>query len=414
MNPMKPSRILVISHLAVYPTTAGNKIRVWTLMNNLRALGHDVWFLGLGLKPAEEEAIRKAWGDKVFAVPHVPCRNARPRLHALKRFVQDRIIAKGWATPGLDHRYWPYWDKAVRELAARESFDVVIAEYVFCSKALVPFTSAVKVIDTHDVFSDRARKLAASNIRSYDWTLRPADEARGLLRADTIIAIQKHEAAFFDRLVEGRRRILTVGHTVALNPIPPASPDALAMLFVGTGNQPNVVGIKHFIANVFPLVREKIPTARLLLAGSICDSVPAGLPGVESMGIVANLNDAYAAANVVINPLLAGTGLKTKTVEALGCARALVTTSCGAEGVEEMAGYAFLLADDPAEMAGHLIHLLESPAAAEELAQRGFRFATDWNEAQIGVLRDLRQTEGEPWSPAPAQHLAPATVAASH
>ena len=383
---MESSRILVVSHLPILPATAGNKIRVWTLMNNLRAMGHDVWFLGLGLTPAEELEIRKAWGDNLFIVPHVKARHARPRLHAVKRWVLDRLIVKGWAPLNVDHRFWAHWDGAVRDIARREKFDVVIAEYVFCSKALTWFDSAIKVIDTHDVFTGRAKKLLASNISRYDWNLSRAEEARGLLRADLIIAIQKHEAAFFEELTGGARRVCVVGHTVALRPLPAPASAARNLLFVGTGNGPNVAGINHFISRVMPLVLEKIPGARLHVAGSICKVIPPGAPGVELLGVVANLDEAYAGAAIVINPLLAGTGLKTKTVEALGHAKPLVTTACGAEGIEEAAGDAFLMADEPAAMAAHICRLIEAPAAAAALAARGFAFATAWNEAQLATL----------------------------
>jgi glycosyltransferase involved in cell wall biosynthesis len=391
------SRILVISNLPIIPATAGNKIRVWTLMNNLRALGHDVWFLGLGLKAAEEKALRDAWGDNLFVIPHVKARDARPRFHAFRRWVMDRVIARGWATPDVDYRFWPHWDGAVRQIATREKFDVVIAEYVFCSKALTHFDSTVKVIDTHDVFTDRAKKLSASNIKSYDWSLPREEERLGLLRADVIIAIQKHEAAFFEELTGGSRRIVTIGHTVTLRPLPAPASAARAMLFVGTGNGPNIAGIQHFISRVFPLVREKLPDARLLIAGAICEKIAGKSPGVELLGIVDNLDDAYSAANIVINPLLAGTGLKTKTVEALGHSKPLVTTKCGAEGIEDMAGHAFLMADDPAAMAGQICHLMEDAGAAASLAARGYLFATAWNQAQLDVLGRIDQpAEGSP------------------
>jgi glycosyltransferase involved in cell wall biosynthesis len=393
---MESNRILVITHLPILPATAGNKIRVWTLMNNLRALGHDVWFMGLGLTPAEEAEVRKSWGDQVFIVPHVQARHARPRSHAIKRWVMDRVISMGWATPDLDFRFWPHWDRAVAEVARREKFDVVIAEYVFCSKALLHFEAAYKVIDTHDVFTGRAKKLGASKIKSYDWNLTREDERRGLLRADLIIAIQKHEAAFFKEITGGTRKIATVGHTVALRPLPSPESAAKSLLFVGTGNGPNVAGIKHFIANVLPLVREKHPEVRLHLAGSICNALPTEAPGVERFGIVRDLDDAYSTANIVINPLLAGTGLKTKTVEALGHAKPLVTTSCGAEGIEDAEGYAFLMADEPSAMAAHICRLIEEPRTAAALAMRGFAFASAWNETQLNVLRRLHEPCDQP------------------
>jgi len=215
---MESKRILLISHLPILPATAGNKIRIWALMNNLRGLGHDVWFMGLGLKPEEEQYIRAAWGDNLYVIPHVRARDARPRGAAMKRWLLDRAVSEGWVTADLDYRIWPHWDVAIRKLAREQKFDVVIVEYVFYSKALLYFENAVKVIDTHDVFTDRAKKLRTRNIKSYYWSLPRAEEARGLARADVILAIQKHEAAFFNELTGGKTQVKVVGHTVALRP----------------------------------------------------------------------------------------------------------------------------------------------------------------------------------------------------
>jgi glycosyltransferase involved in cell wall biosynthesis len=388
---MKPQRILLISHLPILPATAGNKIRVWALMNNLRALGHDVWYMGLGLKPEEEREIRKAWGDNLYVVPHVRTREARPRLAAAKRWMLDRAVSEGWLTPDLDYRIWPHWDEALKKLAREQKFDVVIVEYVFYSKALLYFEGALKVIDTHDVFTDRAQKLRARKIKSYYWSLPRASEARGLARADVILAIQKHEAAFFDQLTGGTKQVKVVGHTVALRPLPAADGRGQNLLFVGTSYAANIDGVKYFIEKVLPIVREKFPDARLQVAGTVCKALKGDMAGVELLGVVESLDEAYQRADIVVNPVLTGTGLKTKTVEALGHAKALVTTACGAEGIEEEAGNAFLMADEAAAMAAHVTRLLESPALAAELAERGFRFAAEWNAAQIETLRGLHE-----------------------
>jgi len=409
---MNSSRVLVISHLPILPATAGNKIRVWALMNNLRALGHDVWFLGLGLKPAEEQAIRGVWGDNLHVVPYVSVRNARPRLNALKRWVLDRAVGEGWIRPDLDYRVWPHWDAAIKKIASEQQFDVVIVEYVFYSKALLHFDRALKVIDTHDVYTDRAKKMAARNIKSHYWSLSRANEAKGLARADVILAIQKHEAAFFDELTEHKKRVLVVGHTVALRPLPVPVSSSHSLLFVGTSYAANIDGARWFIDRVLPLVRQKFLCANLLVAGTVCKALQhTTAPGVELLGVVDNLDDAYSRAAIVVNPVLAGTGLKTKTVEALGHAKPLVTTPCGAEGIEDAAGSAFLMADDPAGMAAHICSLLDSPSRAADLAARAFTFASEWNEAQIASLRTLvKPATPAPWAPqALAAHPVPTT-----
>jgi glycosyltransferase involved in cell wall biosynthesis len=407
MTANQASRILVISSIPLLPATAGNRIRVWTLMNNLRALGHDVWFMGLGLKREEEQEIRAAWGDNLYIVPYVSVRDPKLGLQGLKRWVLDRAIHQGWFCPDLDHRIWPHWDAAIQKIASEQKFDVVIVEYVFYSKALLYFPDAVKVIDTHDVYTDRAQKLAARNIKSHYWSLPRDQEARGLSRADVIVAIQKHEAAFFDELTEGKKRVLVVGHTVALRALPAQEADAQNLLFLGSGYAANVDGARYLMGQVLPLVREMFPNVRLLIAGPVCEHLKAGVPGVELLGVVPNLDDAYRRAGIVVNSVLTGTGLKTKTVEALGHAKPLVTTACGAEGIEEGAGSAFLMADDPAGIAGHIRTLLESPARAAELASRGFHFAAEWNEAQIAALRTLNHTGSTPLMPAPGSRRDP-------
>ena len=131
---------------------------------------------------------------------------------------------------------------------------------------------------------------------------------------------------------------------------------------------------------------------------------------MELLGVVESLEEAYTRAAVIVNPVLAGTGLKTKTVEALGHAKPLVTTSCGAEGIEDAAGTAFLMADDPAGMAAHINGLLEISGPRRGAgARRAFHFASEWNEAQIGALSSLHQPAADAAARRGAHRPAPAS-----
>jgi glycosyltransferase involved in cell wall biosynthesis len=111
------------------------------------------------------------------------------------------------------------------------------------------------------------------------------------------------------------------------------------------------------------------------------------------LGPVENLREAYARANVVINPMVIGTGLKTKSVEALSFGRPLVTTSCGAEGLEAGAGEAFLVADGAEEMARALALVLKNTEYASRLGRTAQAFAAQWNARQTEALRLLLASE---------------------
>ncbi|MFM7260434.1 MAG: glycosyltransferase, partial [bacterium] len=87
-------------------------------------------------------------------------------------------------------------------------------------------------------------------------------------------------------------------------------------------------------------------------------------------GIAAELAPIYAAATICINPIRAGSGLKIKSVETMAYARALVTTSVGADGLLPLMADACVVADDAVVFAEACVKLLDDPAHAAELGRR--------------------------------------------
>ena len=77
------------------------------------------------------------------------------------------------------------------------------------------------------------------------------------------------------------------------------------------------------------------------------------------LGRVDDLNAEYGAAEVCVIPLIAGSGLKIKLIEALSHGRACVATSVGVQGVQELTDRAVLVADAPEAFAERVISLLQ-------------------------------------------------------
>jgi glycosyltransferase involved in cell wall biosynthesis len=390
---MKPKRILIITDMPVWPPLAGDKARAWALMNNLRRLGHEVSFLGLGLSQETVEALTARWGAGIHNVRRIRARWEKPRIQALKRIILDRFFfAWGIGSPGVDQWMWPRWERGIAEFGARHTFDVVIAEHVFFSKALLHFGPEVlKIVDAHDVWTGRREKLKTRNVHRFSRYLTDAaEEARGLKRADLVMSIQESESIFFRKILDDSRPVVTVGHTVDPQPLPlPINSD---LLFVASAYGPNVEGLLHFLEACLPGIRAVVPEARVLVAGSICDVLPPDLPGVKLLGLVENVESAYRMAGLVINPVRTGTGLKTKTIEALAFYRALVTTPCGAEGLEAGAGNAFQVAGDDAQFSSAIVELLTNREKLENIAAGGLEFAKRWNGMQIEALQSILST----------------------
>jgi len=377
---------LVISPTFPYPITTGNRARIYELLLNLKKIGHDVYFLYINTEPFDEGQMgRNSWSEETFIAPYRP-----PHKTLVKRITRKikRILGQESAfLYSIDSWYDNSLDSFLMHLSKKIKFDVVIVEYVFFSKALDCFGADVlKIIDTHDIYTNRHRIYLKNHQNPHWYSTTEANEAKGLNRADVIIAIQQKEKDFFSRITE--KKVILVGHNVALHePMPRYSIDK-AIVFVGSTTPMNVQGIIFFVNDVLPKIREHFPILNLILTGSICDVVD-NFDHCIKLGRVENLKSVYDKANVVINPISYGTGLKIKTIEALGYGKPLVTTSIGAEGLENGINQAFLVADTAESFAQAVINVLSDPTFANNLSRNAYDFAKAWNEASIRELKNV-------------------------
>ncbi len=104
-------------------------------------------------------------------------------------------------------------------------------------------------------------------------------------------------------------------------------------LFVGSNFFANVDGIKWFIDNVLPEVE-----IDLIIVGSGMDSLKDELENksnkVKVLGFVDDITLEYAKADFVIAPIFKGSGMKTKTTEALMYGKTIYGTTEAFEGFE--------------------------------------------------------------------------------
>ena len=208
----------------------------------------------------------------------------------------------------------------------------VLANYVFLSRALerVP-PGVLTLIDTHDRFAGRQEQYRPFRAEPNFFYTDEAGEAAGLSRADLVLAIQAAEARGFAALTD-RRVLLLPPHFPARRPF--AVPERVARIgFLGHGNDPNLFSIGRFVR---AWAQDWTPgRPELVIAGEICRSLR-GVegPGVRLLGYLDRLEDFYDQADLVVAPMLMGSGLKMKVGEALSFGRPVIGTEIGLEGFE--------------------------------------------------------------------------------
>lgn len=106
------------------------------------------------------------------------------------------------------------------------------------------------------------------------------------------------------------------------------------ILFVGAGQIVNVEGITWFIKKVSPFLK-----CTLVVVGTSCNAIMKWFsqdkyPNVVLRGFVDDLEELYINASAVICPIFSGSGMKTKTIEALRYGKTIFGTTEAFEGIE--------------------------------------------------------------------------------
>lgn len=138
------------------------------------------------------------------------------------------------------------------------------------------------------------------------------------------------------------------------------------LLFVSSSHLANVGGLRWFLENVF--VPNLAPLGvHMVVAGSIGDIAGWPLhPNLTFVGRVADLAPLYAAARVVVIPIIEGAGAPVKTFEALCYGTPIVATTIAMRACQDVDGV--LVADTPEDFTAAIETLLASRPLREEQA----------------------------------------------
>lgn len=149
------------------------------------------------------------------------------------------------------------------------------------------------------------------------------------------------------------------------------------LLFVGSfGHKPNVDGVLWFIDEVFDKIKEEIPDVKFNIVGSNPNGEILKLQSesINVLGFVSDeeLSNLYKSTRVVVAPLRFGAGMKGKVVEALYNKCPIVTTSIGAEGINNL-NNAITIADDCETFAQKVIELYLNKELNEKNSNNSFK-----------------------------------------
>jgi glycosyltransferase involved in cell wall biosynthesis len=244
------------------------------------------------------------------------------------------------------------------------------------------------VLEEHNVewkiFERLAESLRPPKRQAARWEARTLRrfERRALCDVDAVIAISLADA-------EGLRELASVDPVVVPPFVEPGAPrvessHVPALGYIGhLGWQPNVYGLDWFCSDVWPLVRRRVPEATLTIAGpglrkgsdgSLVVPTAWSQPGISTVGFVEDLEDLYRATLGLVAPVLGGSGVRMKLLEAMRAGMPTVTTTDGAAGLDVQNGREMLIADDPSVFAESVARVLSDASLRDRLRRESYGF----------------------------------------
>jgi len=306
----------------------------------------------------------------------------------LNRWLPSNITLNKYSSASSFFRYHsPSMNKKVGEIVARGSYDVVIAEFTAMGQCLYhnPFLPAVrKVISCHDSPTLGSRRQMDLMDASLAWGKQWLKyrhmrfmEFQLYRVMDRVITLTSQER--FDLLEEDSTlRITTVRPGLSsrmFSPIVGLPKEHCILITARFSSDQSQFGCLWFLNSVWPVIRARDPDVKLYLVGR--DPSPAMRrharrdDRIVVTGGVQDLRPFLAKSKVYVCPVLSGSGVRGKILEAMAMNLPVVSTSIGAEGIPVDQGSNAFIADAPDVMAGYIEMLLGDTDKAQLMGKRG-------------------------------------------
>lgn len=166
----------------------------------------------------------------------------------------------------------------------------------------------------------------------------------------------------------------------ALDIAPPDGGRRRSVVFWGNLDfPPNWTAVDYFNRHVFlPYLADKNVEWHIIGKGAD-DGIRelAEHPLVHLHGFVEDLYKEISSHGAMVNPMVEGSGLKNKVLEAFACHLPVVSTTLGIEAVGADAGRHYLGADSPDEFASEVMRCLEDGELAAEMTGAARRFVEE-------------------------------------
>ena len=359
-------KILQICIRVPYPPTDGGSIAMHSLGQSLIKQGAEVKILALNTTrhyvkldtlPAEYKM-----KTKIEAV------NIDTRIKPFDAF-KNLFSNKSYNIKRFDNFLF---HQKLRSVLSGEKFDVVQFESLFAGpylKTVRENSKAKCVLRAHNIEHLIWQRMAAADknflkktyLRLLAGRLKKY-ESDILGKFDALLPMTQEDANIFTGINAAvPQKIIPIGLNAEAYPYDENRNETLSIFHLGSMDwMPNQEAVEWFLENCWQEIKKKSPSLKLYLGGrGFPDSLKIDDRQIIYDNTVSNAVDYMKNKSMMIVPLLSGSGMRVKILQAFALGLPVVSTTIGAEGIECSNGENIVIADAPADFSNAILKLMD-------------------------------------------------------
>jgi len=242
-----------------------------------------------------------------------------------------------------------------------------------CSKARIWFHTVdlhfIRMLRESEINTNQNNKNNAEQMRQC--------ELRLMQQADVTTVVSEYELSLLsDMLPEENIKLLPFSRSCEGTTY--GFESRADIVFVGNyQHTPNIDAVQYFVAEMMPLLRQRLPNVRFFAVG--CNP-PEEIQKLASedviiTGFVEDLNPLLDKMRVSVAPLRYGAGIKGKIGAAMAVGLPVVATALAAEGMSLTDGKNILIANQPQRFVDAVVQLYQDEQLWNQLSKDGLDFA---------------------------------------
>lgn len=324
-------KILIITDICISQKhNAGNKNALLALCEFLRMKNYTIDIINFHYSKPDSEDF------KLFTIYHYP-----DFLNLIYRKTLEKLKLK----PKLLDYKKSFFRKLILRLCIKKNYDAIFIEYIENHHLINEcrrFSSNI-ICDLHDVMYLRKQSFLENNDapKKENLNISLKEETDIINKFNAVLAIEESEKNF---LIENNvnSTVLLCKRTIVKNNILKIKTPILESVnigFIGSAAEFNITTILSFIAEIWnPYLSSNNYT--LIIGGNVCNHLIKSNTIIKGnykiLGRISEIEDFYSKIHLSINPVISGSGFKTKNAESLSYGVPIITSMNGIKGFESI------------------------------------------------------------------------------